>query len=183
MTAPNPLSRASLAPRAARGLSQELARTARQQLCRPGPGAKLLSGRRSSTVEHPPCKREVGGSSPFAGTNPQVFSRSVPTSADVCRSEWTQFWAQQLLRLLDAHLRLLLAADLPPPHGALAGRRPVVGEDVAEQLAAQGHAPSNLVEAGSGRPPSVTPPDCGCASLRLYPPPSASSGRSHATGT
>ena len=26
-------------------------------------------GRRSSTVEHPPCKREVGGSSPFAGTN------------------------------------------------------------------------------------------------------------------
>ena len=35
------------------------------------PEPRLFSGpcRRSSTVEHPPCKREVGGSSPFAGTN------------------------------------------------------------------------------------------------------------------
>ena len=35
--------------------------------------------RRSSTVEHPPCKREVGGSSPFAGTTSRSPSEPPPS--------------------------------------------------------------------------------------------------------
>ena len=44
--------------------------------------AKSLECRRSSTVEHPPCKREAGGSSPFAGTRSPAFQ---PIRADFCR--------------------------------------------------------------------------------------------------
>ncbi len=61
------------------------ARRPKPRACPPcAPSLGRSAGRRSSTVEHPPCKREVAGSSPAAGTSPrstpQIEAMQPPSS-------------------------------------------------------------------------------------------------------
>lgn len=50
-------------------------------------------------LEHPPCKREVRGSSPLAGTKIAEFSHTMPMGADLPRWVWTQGKAQPRPRI------------------------------------------------------------------------------------
>jgi hypothetical protein len=100
-----------------------------------------LMCRRSSTVEHPPCKREVGGSSPFAGTSSADFQSGHAGLWGLVQAE---FWSQ-----LVSPLRRDLArapgiagatdghawASLPPLRTTMKAEPGCSPEDYARELA------------------------------------------------